>query len=76
MYGNPWFRLLRREVDALVGSKSGQARPQKNRLQKELADVNKEARKRSVVLFCDWHEKDTGRAGSWLCKLDPRKTDA
>ena len=29
----------------------------------------------SVVLFCDWHEKDTGRAGSWLCKLEPRKTD-
>ncbi len=24
----------------------------------------------SVVLFCDWHEQDSGREGSWMCKLD------
>ena len=45
MYGNPWFRLLRHEVEALVRSRSGQAHLQKKKLQKELADVNKEARK-------------------------------
>ena len=29
----------------------------------------------SVVLFCEWHEQDTGRAGFWLCKLEPSKID-
>jgi len=29
----------------------------------------------SVVLFCEWHEQDTGRAGFWLCKLEPSRTD-
>jgi hypothetical protein len=24
----------------------------------------------SVVLWCDWHEKDSGRAGSWICRLE------
>ena len=28
----------------------------------------------SVLLWCDWHEKDSGRAGSWMCKLEPNKT--
>jgi hypothetical protein len=45
MHGNPWFRLLRHEVEALVRGKSGQAHLQKKTLQKELADLNKEARK-------------------------------
>jgi hypothetical protein len=25
----------------------------------------------SVVLFCDWHEKDSGRAGSCMFRLKP-----
>ena len=29
----------------------------------------------SVVLFCDWHEKDTGRAGFWICRLEAGKAD-
>ena len=45
MHGNPWFRLLRHEVEALVKEKSGQDHLQKKKLQKELADLNKEARK-------------------------------
>jgi len=45
MYGNPWFRLLRHEVEALVSEKSGKAGLHKKKLQKELADLNKEARK-------------------------------
>ena len=28
----------------------------------------------SAILFCDWHEKDSGRAGSWMCRLKPNKT--
>ena len=45
MHGNPWFRLLRHEVEALVKEKSGKDGLHKRKLQKELADLNKEARK-------------------------------
>ena len=45
MHGNPWFRLLRHEVEAFVKEKSGKDGLQKKKLQKELADLDKEARK-------------------------------
>jgi hypothetical protein len=45
MHGNPWFRLLRHEVEALVKEKSGQDHLHKKKLEKELADINKESRK-------------------------------
>ena len=45
MHGNPWFRLLRHEVEALIKDTNGQDGLQKKKLQKELADINKEARK-------------------------------
>ena len=44
MHGNPWYRLLRHEVESLVRDKSGQDHLHKKKLQKELADLNKEAR--------------------------------
>jgi hypothetical protein len=45
MHGNPWLRLLRHEVESLVRDKSGLDHLRKKKLQKELADLNKEARK-------------------------------
>ena len=45
MHGNPWFRLLRHEVEALVTEKGGQDHVHRKKLEKELADLNKEARK-------------------------------
>ena len=45
MHGNPWFRLLRHEVEALVKEKSGQDHLHRKKLQTELADLTKEARK-------------------------------
>ena len=50
MHGNPWFRLLRHEVEALVSTKCGKAGLHKKKLQKELADLNKEARKIKIRL--------------------------
>ena len=44
MHGNPWYRLLRHEVESLVRDKSGQDHLLTKKLQKELADLNKEAR--------------------------------
>lgn len=45
MHGNPWYRLLRHEVESLVRDKSGQDHLHTKKLQKELADLDKEARK-------------------------------
>lgn len=45
MHGNPWFRLLRHEVEALVKKKGGKGYLEKKKLQKELADIDKETRK-------------------------------
>ena len=45
IHGNPYLRLLRHEVESLVRDKSGQDHLHKKKLQKELADINKEARK-------------------------------
>ena len=45
MHGNPWLRLLRHEVEALVEEKSGQDHLHTKKLQKELADFDKEASK-------------------------------
>jgi hypothetical protein len=45
MHGNPWFRLLRHEVEALVKAKSGQGGLHRKKLEKELADIDKETRK-------------------------------
>lgn len=50
MHGSPWLRLLRHEVEALVSETGGQAHLRKKKLQKELADINKEARKLKLRL--------------------------
>lgn len=45
MHGNPWLRLLRHEVEALVAKKGGEDHLLKKKLEKEVADLDKEARK-------------------------------
>lgn len=45
MRGNPWLRLLRHEVEALVKEKGGQDHLHKKKVRKELADLDTEARK-------------------------------
>lgn len=45
MHGNPYFRLLRREVEALVAQKYGKNYLEEKRLKNELAQVNKKIRK-------------------------------
>lgn len=51
MHGNPWFRLLRHEVESLVSQKSGQDHLHKKKLEKELADIHKETRKLKARLI-------------------------
>ena len=50
MHGNPWYRLLRHEVESLVRDKSGQDHLHKKKIQKELADLNTEVRKLTTRL--------------------------
>lgn len=50
MHGNPWFRLLRHEVEAMVSEQSGPDHLRKKKLQKELTDINQETRKMKTRL--------------------------
>src|SRR5271156_1073911 len=50
MHGNPWFRLLRHEVESLVQENCGLDQLHKKKLEKELADLNSEARKLTARL--------------------------
>jgi hypothetical protein len=45
MHGNPWLRLLRREVEALVEETSGSAYLEDQKAKAELALVNREMRR-------------------------------
>ena len=42
MHGNPWFRLLRMEVERLVEKKHGADGLRERKNKKELADINRE----------------------------------
>lgn len=50
MHGNPWYRLLRHEVESLVREKNGPDHLHQKKLQQELADLAKEARKLTTRL--------------------------
>ncbi len=45
MYGNPWLRLLRREVEALVRRKHGDNYLKDRQSKTELARINRELRR-------------------------------
>ena len=42
IYGNPWFRLLRIEVETLVEKKYGAGYLKEKKAKKELSDINRE----------------------------------
>ena len=50
MHGNPWYRLLRKEVEALLAEQSGPDHLHQQKLRKELADLIKEAKKLTARL--------------------------
>ena len=45
MYGNPWLRLLRREVEAMVRGKHGDNYLKDRKAKTELACINRELRR-------------------------------
>ena len=50
MYGNPWLRLLRREVEALVRKRHGNNYLKDQQAKTELARLNRELRKLKVQI--------------------------
>ena len=53
MHGNPYFKLVRSEVEALVDEKHGKNYLKKKKLENELTQVNKDLRrlKKELVSF-------------------------
>src|ERR1035441_2304497 len=45
MYGNPWLRLLRREVEALVGNSHGEQYLKTRQAKTEVARINRELKR-------------------------------
>ena len=50
MHGNPWFRLLRREVEALVNKSHGAASLKERKAKTELAAINRELKRLKVEI--------------------------
>jgi|SRR5437764_15096162 len=73
MHGNPWLRLLRREVEALVSAGHGERYLLERQARTELARVNRELRKlrtqlaaleeRRSVLLTELGEQDLRKPG-------------
>ncbi len=53
IYGNPYLRLIRREVEALVSEKHGSTYLEKKKLKQELAQINRtlKALKTQVIVL-------------------------
>ena len=52
VFGNPYLRLLRHEVERLVAEKCGSDNLARKKLKNELAQVNKEMRKLKAQVLC------------------------
>ena len=73
MHGNPWLRLLRREVEALVSVRHGEVYLRERQARTELARVNRELRQlraqlatleeRRSVLRAELGEQDLRKPG-------------
>ena len=50
MHGNPWLRLLRREVEALVAARSGDRYLRERKARTELAQIDRELKQVRVQL--------------------------
>ena len=50
MYGNPWLRLLRREVEALVRKKHGNNYLRDQQAKTELARINRELKRLKIQM--------------------------
>lgn len=68
IHGNPYFRLLRHEVEEFVREKYGEDKFQKRQLQSELAKVKTEIRSLKIKLN-KLERKKTNSRKSWENKI-------
>jgi len=71
MHGNPWLRLLRREVEALVSARHGERYLRERQARTELARVNRELKQVRAQLAALEERRSVLRAE--LGEQDPRK---
>ena len=64
MYGNPWLRLLRREVEALVRKTSGAKYLMDQKAKTELAHINRELKRLKAQIAVLEERKSKLAAGS------------
>lgn len=64
MYGNPWFRLLRREVEALVSKSRGDKYLMERQNKTELARINRELKRLKTEMAALEARKSVLRGGS------------
>jgi hypothetical protein len=72
MYGNPWFRLLRREVEALVRDRHGANYLKDRQAKTELARINRELKRLKGQIAGLEERKAKLIAGSGKAVLDCR----
>jgi len=65
MHGNPWLRLLRREVEALVSERHGTAYLKDRQAMTELARINLELKRLKGQIATLEERKSKLIAGSW-----------
>ena len=59
IYGNPYFKLVRSEVEALVNEKYGSNYLEEKKIKKELSEVNKELRMlKKQIVFLEQRKTD------------------
>jgi hypothetical protein len=64
MHGNPWLRLLRKEVEALVKKRHGDVYLKDQKAKTELAQINRELRRHKVQIAALEERKSKLIAGS------------
>lgn len=65
MHGNPWLRLLRREVEALVSERHGTTYLKDRQAMTELARINLELKRLKGQIATLEERKSKLIAGSW-----------
>jgi hypothetical protein len=75
MHGNPWLRLLRREVENLVATRSGDRYLREQKARTELAQINRELKQLRAKLAA-LEERRTALLAELADQGDPREGPA
>jgi hypothetical protein len=74
MHGNPWLRLLRQEVEALVKKRHGEIYLKDQKAKTELAQINRELRRLKGEIAALEERKSKLVAGSGEVRRSPKRS--